>query len=560
MYVSHHTILVPSPKILPCELKMAQLSAAPGPSRRTTAGVVDTRIHVLVVVSLVLALLSSCRMAHGFVAVPKIPTTHNKISNTPPLQMSLSPEELSKQKGEALQALADFNDGTWSGVATSFSITSDAAAGVSRRKFAVPYKTSVSTRFGFGEEEGLKVVETFNWEEESANNDEGKDAAANNDNGFCVASRTILLGSSMDVDAEDGSYSTDVALLDLPSAISGTKALTKFAIENCIAISDDERVRVFLLYGIDDLLSRVVICDEKRVEEELKSEAGGSSDVSMSSASGDQPPSFDVRNPITASTSIDERMERLQEAFAGSKQGGSGGSSASQYERYSMDLYGLSIGAWLGDTVVRDMQTGGSSSSGAVGSGQSSKGFGSPQSTPKKKKKTGNGADFGSGFAEWNLGVQKISIVFKWDFEETVRQVLHFGRSIGAATGPVPTSSMGTVNDELMSRRLPKEERMTYIDYDMSRYAGFIVGEKYIKCPRYLSFAQAESFPFFTELLVFLREKKDENDLIIELGDEDELPGAFCSRMSRLYDKDGNFAQGSTSFFMLKPIGGGDDQ
>jgi hypothetical protein len=25
--------------------------------------------------------------------------------------------------------------------------------------------------------------------------------------------------------------------------------------------------------------------------------------------------------------------------------------------------------------------------------------------------------------------------------------------------------------------------------------------------------------------------------------------------MSRLYDKDGNFSQGSTSFFMLKPIG-----
>jgi len=355
------------------------------------------------------------------------------------------------------------------------------------------------------------------------------------------------------VDAEDGSYSTDVALLDLPSAISGSKALVKFAIENCIAISDDERVRVFLLYGIDDLLSRVVICDEKREEEDPKGEIGGTNDEGM--PSGDRSPSFDVRNPITASTSIDERMERLQEAFAGSKQeGGSVNSPASQYERYSMDLYGLSIGAWLGDTIVRDMGTDGSPSSADKGN-QSNKGFGSPQSRPKKKKKS-NGADFGSGFAEWNLGVQKVSMVFKWDFEETVRQVLHFGRSIGAATGPVPTSSMGTVNDELMSRRLPKEERMAYIDYDMSRYAGFIVGEKYIKCPRYLSFAQAESFPFFTELSVFLREKKDENDLIIELGDEDELPDAFCSRMSRLYDKDGNFLQGSTSFFMLKPIGG----
>ena len=470
--------------------------------------------------------------------------------------MALSPEESSKQKGEALQALADFNDGVWSGVATSFSITSDAAAGVSRRKFSAPYKTSVSTRFGFGAgDEGLKVVETFTWEEEPSNGSDGSDTGetsssdGDNDNGFCVASRSILLGNSVDCDAEDGSYSTDVALLDLPSAISGSKGLTKFAIENCMAISDEERIRVFLLYGIDDLLSRVVICDETRVEEEKDGASRESIDI------GDQSPSFDVRNPITASTSIDERMERLQEAFAASKQGGVGGddSAATQYERYSMDLYGMSIGAWLGDTVVRDMGTGGSSNSANSGS---SKGFGSPQSRPQKKKqKKSDVGDFGSGFAEWNLGVQKVSLVFKWDFEETVRQVLHFGRSIGSSTGPVPTSSMGTVNDELMSRRLPKEERMTYIDYDMSRYAGFIVGEKYIKCPRYLSFAQAESFPFYTEVSVFLREKKDENDLIIELGDEDELPDAYCTRMSRLYDKGGNFSQGSTSFFMLKPIG-----
>jgi len=497
---------------------------------------------------LLLVALESQR-AHGFAGGDALvgASNHRRINSQ--LQMSLSPEELSKQKGEALQALADFNDGTWSGVATSFSITSDAAAGVSRRKFSAPYKTSVSTRFGFGGDEGLKVVETFNWEESSNGKDGGDD-----ENGFCVASRTILLGNSMDVDAEDGSYSTDVALLDLPSTVSGSKALAKFAIENCIAISDDERIRVFLLYGIDDLLSRVVICDETRVEEEKDGASGESSDEDVSN--GDQSPSFDVRNAITASTSIDERMERLQEAFAASKRGGGsgGGSSdsvATQYERYSMDLYGLSIGAWLGDTIVRDMGNGGLSSS------ANSKGFGSPQSRPKKKKKS-NGPDFGSGFAEWSLGVQKVSMVFKWDFEESVRQVLHFGRSIGSSTGPMPTSSMGTVNDELMSRRLPKEERMTYIDYDMSRYAGFIVGEKYIKCPRYLSFAQAESFPFCTEVSVFLREKKDENDLIIELGDEDELPDAFCTRMSRLYDKDGNFSQGSTSFFMLKPIGGGD--
>ena len=517
----------------------------------------SNQLNMMSSYSIILVLLLHLRasaIANGFLLVndsphsiatagPIVVRQNNRQASRQQLQMSISPEELSKQKGEALQSLSDFHDGTWSGSATSFSITSDAAAGVTRRKFSVPYRTSVSTRFGFGDDEGLKMTETFTWSDDANdNNNGGDDSSKGEEGGFCVATRSAQLGSSMDVDAVDGSYSTDVALLDLPSAITGSQALPKFAIENCIAVSDDERVRIFLLYGMDDLLSRVVICDEKRVQD-----SDGDGNVGSDSDAGDKMSKSDSRGPVTIESSMDERIQRLQEAFASSKSDGSGrstSSEASENEKYDIDLFGLSLGVWLGDTIVRDQ--------GALSdnSSSSSKGFGSPRPSMSKSKKK----EFGDGFAEWSMGVQKVSMVFKYDFEETVRQVMVFGRSLGVSTGAVPLSSMGTVNDELMSRRLPPEERMLYIDYDMSRYAAFIVGEKYIKVPRYLSFAQAESFPFFTEVSIFQRRKKDEKELVLEIGDEEELPDAFCSRMTRLYNKDGEFTQGTTSFFMLKQM------
>lgn len=387
------------------------------------------------------------------------------------------------------------------------------------------------------------MAETFAW---SDSNSATSDADDTEEGGMCVASRSIQLGPSMDVDAVDGSYSTDVALLDLPSAITGSQALSKFAIENCIAVSDDERVRVFYFYGMDDLLSRVVICDEKRIEGDGPDTTSANVDKAKETSDGGS------RGPITAESSMEERIERLQEAFAGSKKDNGDSKSdskASENEKYDIDLYGLSLGVWLGDAIVREQ--GGGSGTSSDNSDGSSKGFGSSRpSTPPKKKMI----DFGDGFAEWQMGVQKVTMVFKYDYEQTVRQVMHFGRSLGISTGAVPVSSMGTVNDEQMSRRLPPEERLLYIDYDMSRYAAFIVGEKYIKVPRYLSFAQADSFPFFTDVCVFQRRKKDDNELVIEIGDEEELPDAFCSRMTRLYNKDGEFTQGSTSFFILKAM------
>uniref|UniRef100_A0A7R9WEG5 Uncharacterized protein n=1 Tax=Pseudictyota dubia TaxID=2749911 RepID=A0A7R9WEG5_9STRA len=102
---------------------------------------------------------------------------------------------------------------------------------------------------------------------------------------------------------------------------------------------------------------------------------------------------------------------------------------------------------------------------------------------------------------------------------------------------------------------------MIYIDFDMGKYAGFVLGSVYIKAPRYLNFApQSNSAsPLLTEFAVF--QKRNEGGAsTTEAGsnlDFDEggskLPDAFCSRMTRLYDRDGTLTQGSTSFFTVQP-------
>mmetsp|Transcript_2814 Transcript_2814/g.7394 ORF Transcript_2814/g.7394 Transcript_2814/m.7394 type:complete len:491 (-) Transcript_2814:670-2142(-) len=403
--------------------------------------------------------------------------------------MNPNPEELRQQKAEALQSLADFNDGSWSGRAISFSVTSDVAAGVTKRKILKQYTTSVSTQFGLGGD-GLKMVETFQW-----------DSDENGGGGTCISTRSTKLERSADIDAVDGSYSTDSSLLDLPSTLTGTSALVKFAIENSLAVNDHERSRCFLLYGMEDQLVRIVICDEFRVDGEgvdakslssADSSVIGGGDFKTMSASEEDDMSVDierlvgkitgedvtsklkarsstdqgVEDPITADSTVDERMERLQRAFDDAKQKQVGDFSAlasNENIRFPVDLYSLSMGVWLGDAVIRDQSK-------EVSGGK--KGFG----VTKTKK------SFGDGFAEWAIGVQKVGMTFKWDFDETVRQVVAWGRSMGAYTDEaMPSSSMGVVNDELMSRRLKPEERMMYIDFDMGKYAGIVLGSAMVK-------------------------------------------------------------------------------
>jgi len=466
--------------------------------------------------------------------------------------MGPNPEEMKQQKGEALQSLSDFNDGVWSGVATSFSVTSDVAAGITRRKVSKPYKASVSTQFGLGGD-GLKIVETLQWESD----------LKNSEGGTCLSTRSIPIGVSTDVDSVDGSYSCDEMIFKMPSAITGTESLIKFAIEHSLAISDDERMRCFLLYGVESQLVRVMICQERRVkddgkanniagttlsdEEEIAADinnlvneiAGKISGSGMAGGLGfgSSEDSEELKGGVTEESTPEDKLDRLKKSLRSSLEQEDAKSFHNKIIPYQVDMFSLTTGVWLGDAVIRDHKEVKSSG----------KGF-ETQSRSKAK-------NFGDGFAEWSLGVQKAAFQFLWDFDESVRHVISWGRSMGARTDDnMPVSSVGVMNDKLMSRRLKPEERMIYIDYDMGKYAGFIVGSVYIKAPRFLTFSETKSdiaSPFFTEVVMFQkRTGPDESPGRNIEFDDTEI---FCSRMTRLYTKDGELSQGCTSFFVLKP-------
>merc|ERR1712127_24702 len=110
-----------------------------------------------------------------------------------------------------------------------------------------------------------------------------------------------------------------------------------------------------------------------------------------------------------------------------------------------------------------------------------------------------------------------------------------------------------------MSRRIPKEDRMLYIDYDMGAYAGFTLGSIYLKVPTFLFFSQMDAdklvLPFVTEFAVFQKDSTDDNNKDDESFDtEDDINGEIlCSKMMRVYDH-GRLKQGITSFYTLKPM------
>ena len=57
--------------------------------------------------------------------------------------MSFGPDEQDQAK-EALQSRGDFHTGSWTGRATSFTVTADVAAGIVQKKTSPDYRMDVS--------------------------------------------------------------------------------------------------------------------------------------------------------------------------------------------------------------------------------------------------------------------------------------------------------------------------------------------------------------------------------------------------------------------------------
>lgn len=448
---------------------------------------------------------------------------------------------------EALRSLCDFHEGQWEGSAKSFTVLPDTAAGVIGRKNSPDY--TVSVKLGLDANRDYSITETFNWDDK-------------------ISSRSLSLNEcNVDVDSVDASYSLDSTLPDLPSEISGTDKLTQFAIEHCIAASEDRRTRCFLLYGVEKNLQRIIVCQEQRTKGDDVTTAN-----EESASANPNPSQLTARDLLEMQNDVDRLVEKL----TGNVEDGSITTSSisepkeSPMEKlgqsmsssdgsqplisHDMSLLELSSGVWLGDAIIRDIPTVSESPS-PRGRG---KGFGSSSSSNVS-------SDEGRAWGTWNVGVQKIAWRWMWNFGDEIRQVIDVGKAMGAALVSSASKSLsGSVCvNESLSRRIPKDERMVYVDWtgDM---VGIVAGPISLQAPRYLNFDQEgnkmSEKPFVTELTLYQSATTQQDASGDDLESLPSLPDLYCSKISRVYNFEGKLKQGISSFYKFERFGGGEDE
>ena len=449
----------------------------------------------------------------------------SKLYQTPSLP---SFEELQKQKSDALRSISEYHDGVW--INDEGAISFDSSGGSKMR--SSPFKTSSSTRLGLSADAGeaLKMVETVEWGE------------------GMIFGRSSVLGNLADVDSVDGSYSLHsiieresgddvvdtVSSCALPQSISGIDPCRiSTVIESCLIATETERVRCFMLYGKSAMsISTSNDGDEDSMEEQRLLR------IVISHERKETDGNDDFKSIIDdAVGNAENRMDKLASAMSGEDLG--------ENIKHPINMMSLSMGPWLGDIVIRDKSFN-SLLPKSKKDGAPKKGFGTAKKqTPPKRM------GHESGFGEWVLGVQKVAMTFKYDFDCNCRQVFDYGKSIGVYVEGFPQQSTGVIYDEGMSRRIKPEDRSMYIDFDNGAYCGFSYGSVFIKAPRFLtSQRQGSALPMLTEFAIFQKPEPESGEEL----DESKVDDICCSRISRLYNDDGSLKQGCTSFFVLKPM------
>ncbi|KAL7535729.1 hypothetical protein ACHAXR_006695 [Thalassiosira sp. AJA248-18] len=390
-----------------------------------------------------------------------------------------------------------------------------------------------------------------------------------------------------------------------PSLLVGVVDPTavQFLVEHTLAVSETERCRCFLLYGDatnargggdddgedgndvgdndgeeDDFailaakkakakdaersyrLLGVVLAEETKVMPEQTTEGKESGDDAEDDYASDfisqmieASPSESPASPldlleINQPESEDDKLERLMQSLdkhnervmESAMEGATSGDNA-KMERHSLGMFGLTSGVWLGDTFVRETIP-----SRLLQSRQ--KGFGKKSETLNKVEE--------DRFATWQMGVQKIALHFKWDYDSSVTQSYTYGKVMGTATSlssmaNIKSDGVVAVNDA--RRRKKREERRVVWDMDGGAYVAGLIGSCYFRAPRYMSFYKSRSYsadPYLTEFMVFYRPESKALDAEM---DTDAVPEYYCSRTSRLYNaNDGSLMQGATAFFAMK--------
>ena len=281
----------------------------------------------------------------------------------------------------------------------------------------------------------------------------------------------------------------------------------------------------------------VVVCEEERVENaepvRPSSNSATLSTQDLMEMQGDVDRLVDkITGNMSSLEETTERtvVERLEQSSPPQQD------DSNSLSPHTISLLELSSGIWLGDSIIRDIPMV------PVSPFEKSKGFGDP---PSKKEKI--------PFASWSVGVQKVARRWMWNFGEEIRQVNDFGKAMGAEMAEALTKDLsGSVCvNEGLSRRIPTDERMVYIDWSGDN-VGFLVGSHSIQLPRYLNFDRTRQLrPFSTEFCVYQKADRPE--------EADALPEVVCSKIERVYNYEGSLKQGCTSFFTFQRFGEGDE-
>jgi hypothetical protein len=209
-------------------------------------------------------------------------------------------------------------------------------------------------------------------------------------------------------------------------------------------------------------LARIVVLHEQKVQSNVQSTQADllalSSDIDriVDKITG-QVAGNNSSDSALLEESPQERMERVMSSPMSSAQ-----QEGNALSLHPMSFLELSSGVWMGDSIVRHVP--------------------GVQSTPYKRgsgfSSVNPGGDPIMDLGSWDMGVQKTAWRWIWDYGESIRQQDDVGKSMGAAMADELSKSLsGTVCvNESLSRRIPKNERMVYINWNNGDYVSFLLG------------------------------------------------------------------------------------
>ena len=423
------------------------------------------------------------------------------------LLASLSSDDLATQKREAAESYIAFNDGDWKGTCTAINVTSL----LQSNNFPPSFPTFSHTLTAITEitKAGINTHNTLEFPSSPSS-----------------PSRYVSKVSdpSFDVDAVDGSFSTDHSIISL--AHERILPTSRWAVESSIAFSDTERSRALCLYDFSSTLQQILLFTETR---DLLDQAKTFQDevlakISSGELSGDA-----------------DRLDALRKAAeSGKTKLSADDAPVLEVTRYAPTLRELTDGTWIGDGVVRNRITTKPKEASMVTKKDSTgKGFG-------HKPKAAMGAGLEDGFAQWSLGVFKTTTSTTWDQEsKRVRVQTTLAPALGAAADS--TDDVFVMwGDETNSGvvEVDGREQPVYTSKVADGTLLLGVGEFQVRTKLVIdedvggdgdgdADGDGDVAPFKSEFSLFQQR-------------EEEI---FCSKLARLHARDGSLKQGSNVFF-----------